>query len=264
MSRAPFLLVFLCVVFVAAADPVTDPAEQIALGRALASDLRTLQPRESVTNSAALRMRDAKGRRSELRVEFRTLVSATNWASWYIARTTNGHIATLAVYHAPNQPSRYLVRTGADESKPLAAITGNDTIRPFAGSDYSFADLGLAFFHWPEQRVLRKELRSGEACRVLESINPNPAPGAYRRVVTWIDNDTLGIVHADAYDSDNKLLKEFAPKKFRKVKGQWQLEEMEIRNEQTDTRTTIIFDLQPLKSEPSATPVSPAPSAKPQ
>ncbi len=253
MSRAPFLLVFLCVVFVAAADPVTDPAEQIALGRALASDLRTLQPRESVTNSAALRMRDAKGRRSELRVEFRTLVS-----------TTNGHIATLAVYHAPNQPSRYLVRTGADESKPLAAITGNDTIRPFAGSDYSFADLGLAFFHWPEQRVLRKELRSGEACRVLESINPNPAPGAYRRVVTWIDNDTLGIVHADAYDSDNKLLKEFAPKKFRKVKGQWQLEEMEIRNEQTDTRTTIIFDLQPLKSEPSATPVSPAPSLKPQ
>ncbi len=261
MSRASFLPALLCAVFIAAADPVTDPAEQIALGRALAADLRALQPRESVTNSAALRMRDAKGRRNALRVEFRTVIAADTWASWYIASNTNGHTATLVVHHTTGQPVRYLVRTGAGATKPLTALAGDDTMHPFADSDYWFADLGLEFFQWPEQRVIKKELRSGEACRVLESVNPKPVPGAYRRVVTWIDNDTLGIVHADAYDFDNKLLKEFAPKKFRKVNGQWQLEEMEIRNEQTDTRTSIIFDLQPLKSEPTAPPTRPA---KPQ
>ena len=261
MSCVPFLPALLCAVSIAAADSVTDPAEQIALGRALSANLRALQPRESVTNSAALRMRDTKGRRSELRVEFRTLVSPTNWVSSYIATSTNGFSSTLAVHHADGQPNRYLVRASKDDSQPLAAIAGNDTMRPFAGSDYWFADLGLDFFHWPEQRVIKKELRSGEACRVLESVNPHPAPGAYRRVVTWIDNDTLGIVHADAHGFDNKLLKDFAPKKFRKVKGQWQLEEMEIRNEQTDTRTSIIFDLQPLKSEATALPTPPA---KPQ
>jgi hypothetical protein len=39
------------------------------------------------------------------------------------------------------------------------------------------------------------------------------------------------------------LLKEFEPKKVEKVKGTWQLEEMEIRNRQTGSRTRIEFNL---------------------
>jgi hypothetical protein len=257
MRRALLLPALLCIARLAAADPVTDPAEQVALGRALAGQLRALQPRESVTNLAVLRMRDDQGRRRELRVECRTVIGPAQWSSHYIASSTNAHAATLIIRHEEGQPNRYLLQTGADTSPLPAALAGNDTMRPFAGSDYWLADLGLEFFHWPEQRVLKKELRSGEACRVLESVNPNPAPGGYRRVVAWIDNDTLGIVHADAYDSGNKLLKAFAPKKFRKVKGQWQLEEMEIRNEQADTRTSIVFDLEPLKSVPDTAPAQP-------
>jgi hypothetical protein len=78
-------------------------------------------------------------------------------------------------------------------------------------------------------------------CRVLESINPQPATNAYSRVVSWIDDESLGIVHADAYDVQNKLLKEFDAKKIKKIKGEWQLEEMEINNVQTGSRTQIEF-----------------------
>jgi hypothetical protein len=39
------------------------------------------------------------------------------------------------------------------------------------------------------------------------------------------------------------LLKEFAPKSFKKVNGQWELQEMEIRNVQTGSRTRLEFDL---------------------
>ena len=46
---------------------------------------------------------------------------------------------------------------------------------PFAGSDFWIADLGLEFFHWPEQKVLKKEFRRNCSCVVLESTNPNPA-----------------------------------------------------------------------------------------
>jgi len=113
---------------------------------------------------------------------------------------------------------------------------------PFAGSDFWLADLGLEFFHWPEQRILKSELRKSRLCRVLESINPRPAPGAYSRVVSWIDDESRGILHADAYDFQNKLLKEFDTKKFKKVEGQWQLEEMEINNVQTGSRTQIEFN----------------------
>jgi hypothetical protein len=114
---------------------------------------------------------------------------------------------------------------------------------PFANSDFWLADLGLEFFHWPEQRLLKSEMRSGRSCRVLESLNPAPAPGAYARVVSWIDNETSGIVHAEAYDLKNKRLKEFDPKEFKKIKGQWQLQEMRIENNQTGSRTWIEFNL---------------------
>jgi hypothetical protein len=118
----------------------------------------------------------------------------------------------------------------------------------FAG-DFGVADLGLEFFHWPKQKILKHEMRRGRACKVLESTNPdlsstNPFPPiCYSRVVSWIDNESGGIVQAEAYDAKGKLLKEFAPKSFKKVNGQWELQEMEIRNVQTGTRTRLEFDL---------------------
>ena len=113
----------------------------------------------------------------------------------------------------------------------------------FAGSDFNCVDLGLEFFHWPEQKLLRSELRKTRLCRVLESTNPQPATNGYSRVVSWIDDESRGILHAEAYDSQNKLLKEFDTKKFKKVNGEWQVEQMEIFNVQTRSRTQLEFDL---------------------
>ena len=104
-------------------------------------------------------------------------------------------------------------------------------------------DLGLEFFHWPQQKILRKENKRSRGCMVLESTNPNPSANGYSRVVSWIDEESGGIVHAEAFDARNKLLKEFDPKSFKKVNGQWELQEMEIRNVQTGSRSRIEFDL---------------------
>ena len=72
-------------------------------------------------------------------------------------------------------------------------------------------------------------MRRGQSCNVLESVNPQPVPGAYARVKSWIDIDTGGIIYAEAYDPRGKLLKEFKPKsESRRCTGQWQLQEMEI------------------------------------
>ena len=122
-------------------------------------------------------------------------------------------------------------------------ISGQALMSPFAGSDFWIADLGLEFFHWPDQKVIKHESRRARACAVLESTNPNPAPGAYSRVDSWIDNETLGVVHAEAFDANGKLLKVFDPKSFKKVNGQWELQDMDIRNVQTGSRTRIEFDL---------------------
>ena len=104
-------------------------------------------------------------------------------------------------------------------------------------------DLGLEFIHWPGEKLLKRVVRSSRGCSVLESTNPDPATKGYSRVVSWIDSESDGIIHAEAYDAKGKLLKEFDTKKLKKVNGQWQVEEMDIRNVQTGSRTRLEFDL---------------------
>ena len=114
---------------------------------------------------------------------------------------------------------------------------------PFAGSDFWIADLGLEFFHWPEQKLLRKEVKRSRGCSVLESTNPNPSANGYSRVVSWIDNDSLGIVDAYAYDLNGKKLKNFYPKDLKKVDGQYQVQTLIMENLQTGSKTRLEFDL---------------------
>jgi len=102
----------------------------------------------------------------------------------------------------------------------------------------------LEFLHWPKQRLLKKQMRHGKSCDVLESINPAPVPGGYARVVAWIMIESPhGIIHADAYDARGEVLKRFDPKSLEKIQGEYQLEEMEIRNRKTDSETVIKFNL---------------------
>lgn len=86
-------------------------------------------------------------------------------------------------------------------------------------------------------------MKRGRAYTLLESTNPDPSINGYSRVLSWIDKETGGILQAEAYDIHGKPLKEFEPKSFKKVDGQWQLQEMEIRNVQTGSRTRLEFDL---------------------
>jgi hypothetical protein len=91
---------------------------------------------------------------------------------------------------------------------------------------------------------LKKELKKSQSCNVLESTNPAPLKGDYSRVVSWIDIDTGGIVYAEAYDAKGRRMKEFEVKELKKVRGQWQLQEMQIRDTQSGSRTSLEFDLE--------------------
>lgn len=213
-----------------------DVAAQRAEGQRIAAEVRALAPRASGTNTALLKIRDHRGVRAEIPVTIRTTVNEAAWHTDYLS----GDGLLYRVTRSPHAPSRY--QTGRVNGAALQPA-GNLLV-PFAGSDFWLVDLGLDFFHWPEQRLVAKEQRKGEACFVLESTTPAPAPGGYSRVKTWLDQDTLGIVVAEAYDARGEKLKVFEPKRFQKVAGKWQLKEMEIRNEQTDSRTSLIFDVE--------------------
>ncbi|MBM3877177.1 MAG: outer membrane lipoprotein-sorting protein [Verrucomicrobia bacterium] len=202
-------------------------------GKQLAARLRAMRPLEGFTNTGSLHLRDSKGKRRQFPVVIETTVNGDRWQATYKAAPA-AEPSTLVVARSISEPAKYTMHPPAPAG-PLS---------PFAGTDFWLADLGLDFIHWPAQRVIKHEMRRSEWCWVLESTNPKPAPGAYSRVVSWVDTDSGGIVHADAFDHAGKLLKVFEPKSFEKVNGRWEVKELEIRNEQADTRTTLRFALE--------------------
>lgn len=205
--------------------------------------------------------------------------TATGWEAIYAAQwwseTTNdweNEVETIKVSHSNFRPNCYektiwqehgvksngvaavsfeadkkgtVLESGAKDSSSTVLVKGQELFAPFTGSDFWICDLGLEFFHWPQQKILPKttSLKRGREYTLLESTNPNPGANGYSRVVTWIDKETGGILEAEAYDARNKLLKVFEPKSFKNVNGQWELQEMEIRNVQTGSRTKLEFDL---------------------
>lgn len=227
--------------------PPLDLAQARKEGSALAAELLAQVPEHNATNSGALEIRTGDGQRRTIPLHFEVVATPTNWLSIYeTPASSNGAGGVkLTVIHAQDRPNEYLL-AGPGSTNGPRRLAGNETMIPFAGSDFWLEDLGLEFLHWPEQRLLKKEMRRSQSCEVLESINPQPAPGAYARVDAWLEIESPhGIVHADAYDSHDVLLKEFDPKKLEKRGGQWEPEKLEIRNRQTNSRTAIEYDLAP-------------------
>jgi hypothetical protein len=226
-----------------------DPVEAVQQARALVSDMLAQRPDQNTTNTGRVTIRDATGKEREIPVRFEITSTPTGWESVYQALPcpSSPGGTRLTVIHSGEQPNRYEL-----VNPPAAGVTnatpqqlGQDQVMaPFVGCDFWIADLGLEFLHWPKQQLLRKEMRHSKFCYVLESVNPQPIPGGYSRVVSWLIFDPPhGIIHADAYNGRGERIKQFDPKNVEKVQGEYQLEAMEIRSGKAGTRTVIEFDL---------------------
>jgi hypothetical protein len=216
-------------------------------GRKLAQQLCDARPAENFTNTGVLQVRVGSGKRLESSLVVKTMANSNSWEILYSATLAVDKDLSeyaLSTTHTPGQQNIYRSTEENFAGHFEKDLLGNKTMTPFAGSDFWICDLGLEFFHWPGQKILKKENTRGRGCMVLESTNPEPPTNGYSRVVSWIDEESGGIVQARAYDFNGKLLKEFDLKSFKKdASGQWQLQEMEIYNDQTRSRTQIKFDV---------------------
>ncbi len=225
--------------------PELPSAEGRKIARQLIADLLSQKPTANSTNTGVVRIRDTNRRWHQVPVQIEVIATPTNFFNVYRTTTQGPASMELSIVHSGELPNEYLLRQPAGANQPKT-LTLAQLDLPFAGSDFWAADLGLEFLHWPEQRVTQKKMRKSVFCDILESTNPKPQPGGYSRVVSWIGAnrpDETVLVHADAYDAQGQLLKEFDPKKLEKVNGAWQLEEMLLRNVQTSSQTIFQFDL---------------------
>ncbi len=217
-------------------------------GPTLAAELRNQRPAERIETSGTLKVRTATGRKIDIPVRMETTSSEPTWTVTYASsETPDSSPELLQVIHREGAASTYYhAKAKPGETLPSAPspVAIQQLTNPFSGTDFWLCDLGLEFLHWPDQRLVKSEMRKGRSCRVLESIPDASYPTEYSRVLSWIDIESGGLLRAEAYDRDHKLLKEFSVRSFQRVSKAWQLKEIEIRNDRTDTRTRLEFNLE--------------------
>jgi hypothetical protein len=255
VQRPPFAILFLFAALFLSLPAAAQEGEPYPVGpeggSKLAAALRSMRPEENSRWQGQLKI--TRNRQTLLiPAASEVMVDGPAWKVIYTAPATDKTAAEkLIVAHSPNGPNEYFYAKALSpsailgEPKPLSAA-GIDF--PFANSDFWLSDLGFEFYHWPDQRCLKGEMRRGRSCYVLESRNPNPPPQGYSRVVSWIDRESAakdggGIILAEAYGPDNRKLKEFSLGPFTKVRGHWELKWMEIVNLRANSRTRLEFDL---------------------
>ena len=214
---------------------VEDVALQKKFGAQMALYMQALRPTAAINGKGELRFRALKGKRKTVKLQFRVFVVGAILVNEYKIADR-----TLTIKQQAGRDTQY-EWTGA--GKKVERLNEGQVTRPFAASDFWIIDLGLEMLRWPHQSVIERRVRRGELCSVLVSRPPEATKGGYSKVVSWVDEDSMGIIRAELFDGEGKLLKIFEPKSFKKIDGQWHVKEMEMRNEQANTRTSIIFDL---------------------
>ena len=245
------IFIFLMVIGILSAGPDAPAAIRGAYedtkgeGKALVDDLLRRGPAENTEIRGLLKIRAPRQPLYEIPVKMTTTVTKDGWIDTYESEPVLFHPAEiLIIKHKFGAPNEYLYAKGTGKNQPPEPqkISTNNIWQPFAGSDFYLADLGLQFFHWDDHKIVKKEMRKSRSCRVVESMNPNPAISEYSRVLSWLDFETGNLILAEGYDLENRLLKEFSVRKVSRQKDRVEVKEIEIRNDRTDSRTRLEFN----------------------
>ncbi len=221
-------------------------------GVKLAERMRSLQPEENAKWRGTFKILHRKQKVPPIPVYCETTSTSTNWSVIYVAGPGDAiGVEKLTVIHSTNAPNQYAYAQAATPGVPAGEpqqLTGAQADVPLAGTDFWLSDLGFEFYHWPEQRLLKGEMRSGKPCYVLESVNSHPSAEGYGRVVSWIEKEHVAPLMIQAYraDNTNKLFKEFELGSFKKNKdtGRYELKSLQIDNDRTGSTTLLEFDLE--------------------
>jgi hypothetical protein len=227
-----------------AADHGGDPVE----GARIAADLKAMRPATNAQWTGVLKRRLPTRTTIEVPVACHIFIETNRWLSVYnSSATTNAPAEKLVVIRYFDGRTEYLygrAAAGAELPTQPVRLDGAAAGKPFAGSDFLLSDLGLEFLQWPTQLLQPGEMRRGQPCFVLDSLNPNPVGGGYARVRSWIQKEHLGLLIAEAYDADGRLVKEFTAGSFVKdAAGNYQLKDMDIRSVREKSRTELEFDV---------------------
>lgn len=124
------------------------------------------------------------------------------------------------------------------EGYPLRAAPLPDLVAPIPGTDISWMDLSLSFLWWPNAQTVGREDVRGQSCWVVDI----PAPDAFAGcagVRLWISPRINIMLKAEAYDPNNKPMRRFEVKSFKRINNRWVIKDIELTSLPARTRTVL-------------------------
>jgi hypothetical protein len=122
----------------------------------------------------------------------------------------SGQTEALVVQPVHGEPRFYLRGTGE--------LTGTNRTATLLNSQFTYYDLGLPFLRWPNAKFLDEERVRGRDCFAIES-GADGEP--YARVKMYIDKEYYALLRAEAFNSDDNLVRRFAVTSFKKIGDIW-------------------------------------------
>ena len=210
-----------------------------AQGREWAQRLRTVAPEEPSTNQAVLKIRNREGRR-QVPV---TVITQPGKGGWSVEYQVGGDGANGAgeisrIHYSTQGPPTFEARVEAPGKSPTKEVSAPGD-RAIANSDFLLNELGMEFLHWPEQRLIGRELSNGRWCQVLESVSKKSQGPA--SVKSWIDEKLGVVLSAEVYDARKVRLKHFSITQFREQADRWTCS-VSMVDDVRGTKTELAFD----------------------
>ncbi len=146
--------------------------------------------------------------------------------------------AFLVVERPEGLPDQYLYLPALKRVRRIAAGQATDS---FMGSDFTYLDLSplpqgssdqVEFKRQPDASV------GGQPAYVVEALAKIPG-SPYSKVITWVHREHLVPLKIEFFDQLGKPLKVMVMKKLKKVEGRLIPVEMEMKNQQKKSSTTL-------------------------
>ena len=228
-----------------------DPSEQVD-PHALVAEMREQRPASSSEMLAVLTVRAKGADKRQVSVRITTQLQTEFWKTRYeiLGALNKGKPPAKEIMEVTffgSKPPQYEWRPGEFEAGIAQSNTSfgsgsRDSLRPFGGSDFQLADLGLEFLYWPGQKIVGRQVRRTRDCVMLESVPENVVDGGYARVLSWVDIKTHQLVRAEGFDGSGRRVKMFKPDEFVYYKGQWRVKQLAIESSVTGSESYLIFN----------------------
>ena len=108
----------------------------------------------------------------------------------------------------------------------VAAVENLDGV--IQGTDIRWMDLSLSYLWWRGGKTVGAEKIKGRYCYIVDLRAPAGEEGGYAGVRLWIDPQIRILLQAAAYDVQGRLVKMLEVKSFKKIRGVWIIQNLDV------------------------------------